>query len=84
MTVHHIDGNGIAGLLAELGAADLTSAVRTCHGCGDASPLAAHRAYRGAAMVLRCPGCDAVAMVLGRLGDRLLFECVGTLRTAAP
>jgi hypothetical protein len=57
----HIDGNGVAGLLQEIFAAEMTTAVRVCDGCGQAHPIGAHLAYSGAGMVLRCPGCDTVA-----------------------
>jgi hypothetical protein len=40
MEALHIDGNGIAGLLGEIAAADMTAVVRTCQSCGDGRPIA--------------------------------------------
>ena len=65
-----LDGNGVAGLLAEVFGAELTAVVRTCGGCGTAAPVGAHRAYLGAGLVLRCPGCADVAIQIARLPDR--------------
>ena len=55
-----LDGNAIAGLLAEIFAAEMTTATATCAGCGSAEPIGAVRVYRGAGYVLRCPHCDTV------------------------
>jgi len=59
-----LDGNAIAGLLAEIFAAEMTTATATCAGCGTAEPLGATRVYRGAGYVLRCPHCDTVLATL--------------------
>jgi recombinational DNA repair protein (RecF pathway) len=53
-----LDGNAIAGLLQELFAADMTSALGTCARCGATEPVGASHVYRGAGIVLRCPHCD--------------------------
>jgi Family of unknown function (DUF6510) len=77
----HIDGNGVAGLLGEIAAVEVTTMLRTCQGCGERHPVGAHRAYRGAGVVLRCPSCGAVAATIAVREDRLLvdwggvFEC---------
>ena len=53
-----LDGNAIAGLLAEALGEDVTATERRCPHCGSEWALGAYRAYRGAGVVLRCPGCD--------------------------
>ena len=63
----HIDGNGVAGLLAEVLGVDPTTVRRRCTGCGQVSTLAEHRAYEGPAMVLRCPNCQDVGVRIGSL-----------------
>jgi hypothetical protein len=78
MTDQHIDGNGIAGLLAEIGTPDLTSVPRTCHSCGGRHPLGEHRAYRSAGIVLRCPTCHDVAMRIAFNEERFIVEWRGT------
>ena len=74
----HTDGNGIAGLLSQVLAIDATSVARTCHACTDRRPIADHRAYHGAGVVLRCPSCEAVALCIGIGGERLTVELRGT------
>jgi hypothetical protein len=80
MSDSHLDGNGVAGLLAELLLTDPTTVRRRCQGCGDEFPLAAHRAYRGAGVVLRCPGCGVVAARIVERDGELLAEWRGVLR----
>jgi hypothetical protein len=79
MTDLHLDGNGVAGLLAEIFTVDATVLPRTCRVCGDRRPIADHRAYRGAGIVLRCPSCGAVAVRIGVADDRLVVELRGPL-----
>ncbi|MEO5744651.1 MAG: DUF6510 family protein [Terracoccus sp.] len=56
-----LDGNALAGPMAELFAVDVTSALVTCNGCGAVKPLAEQAAYVGGpGSVLRCSGCSAV------------------------
>ena len=78
----HVDGNGIAGLLSELAAAEMTSVLRTCQECGDPQPLGAHLAYHGAGVVLRCPSCGDVAMRIAVQDDRLVVEWRGVYEFA--
>jgi Family of unknown function (DUF6510) len=80
MTDGHTDGNEAAGLLEELLAADMTTVRRLCRSCGTEGPLAEHRAYHGAGLVLRCPACEAVAIrVVARDADAVV-EVHGLLR----
>ncbi len=78
MDEQHIDGNGIAGLLGEIAGADMTAVRRTCPSCGDRRAIAEHRAYRSAGLVLRCPSCEDVAVVIGVQEQRLVVEWRGT------
>jgi ribosomal protein S27AE len=80
----HLDGNGVAGLLAEIFGTDVTTADRTCLSCGSRHVLAAHRAYRGAGLVLRCPSCADVAVRIGMLADRYVVEVRGRLLMEVP
>ena len=77
MDDQHIDGNGIAGLLSEIAGADLTAVLRTCQSCGDRRPVGEHLAYRSAGVVLRCPNCADVAVVVGMQETRLVVEWRG-------
>ncbi len=77
MDDQHIDGNGIAGLLSEIAGTEMTSVLRTCQSCGDQRAIGEHRAYRTAGVVLRCPTCHDVALVIGVQEKRLVVEWRG-------
>ena len=59
-----LDGNALAGLLEELFATELTHAPHGCGSCGAVRAIGAHRLYRGAGLVLRCPVCSDIALVV--------------------
>ena len=73
-----LDGNGIAGLLGEIAAAEMTTVMRTCQSCGDRRAIGEHRAYRGAGVVLRCPSCEDVAVRIAVREERLMVDWRGT------
>jgi Family of unknown function (DUF6510) len=77
MDEQHIDANGIAGLLGEIADADITTVLRRCQSCGACRPVGEHRAYRAAGVVLRCPNCEDVALVIGVHDKRLVIEWRG-------
>jgi hypothetical protein len=77
-TATWLDGNAIAGLLAELFGADMTAVDRGCGACGAHSPVGAHRLYLGAGAVLRCPGCGDVALRIATLPDRHVVQLRGS------
>jgi hypothetical protein len=54
-----LDGNAVAGLLAEALGEDMTAVERRCEHCGTVRAIGAYRAYLGAGVVLRCPGCGS-------------------------
>jgi ribosomal protein S27E len=59
--MQHLDGNVLAGPLAELFAFDATTASARCLGCGTIAMLATAMVYADAmGYVVRCPTCDAV------------------------
>jgi len=55
-----LDGNAVAGVLQEVFAVEMTTAIGMCCNCGAAGPIGALHVYRGAGIVLRCPHCDNV------------------------
>jgi Family of unknown function (DUF6510) len=60
-----LDGNAIAGDLAEVFGADLTTATGVCATCGASGFLAETVVYmRGPGRVARCRTCSAVLIVL--------------------
>ena len=72
-----LDGNAVAGLLQELFAADMTTAIGSCATCHATEPVGAIHVYRGAGIVLRCPHCGDVALRLAVLPDQYIFELRG-------
>ena len=63
-----LDGNAAAGLLQEVFAAEVTTAIATCSTCGASEPLGAVNVFRGAGDVLRCPHCGNDLMNIVRDG----------------
>ena len=62
-----LDGNAVAGLLREVFACEMTAAIITCGGCGDAGPVGAVRVFGGAmGAILRCATCDTAVLRLTR------------------
>ncbi len=79
-----LDGNAVAGLLQEVFAADVTSAIGSCATCGATEPLGAIHVYRGAGIVLRCPHCDNTlgAIVRGERRVWITFQGIRALELA--
>ena len=84
MTELYTDGNDVAGTLGELFGADPTTTRRRCQSCRAEHALAEHRAYRGAGIVLRCPGCGDVGLLIGEAENELIVQWRGTLRVPRP
>jgi Family of unknown function (DUF6510) len=60
-----LDGNAIAGQLAEVFGAELTTATGTCGSCGASGAVAELVVYLQApGTVVRCRSCKSVLMVL--------------------
>jgi hypothetical protein len=80
-----LDGNAAGGLLAELLGVDPTGMPRTCGACGQTHAIATHRLYIGAGLVLRCPGCEDVALVVTESAAGRVVRMAGswTLRLPA-
>ncbi|HEU4699417.1 MAG TPA: DUF6510 family protein [Gemmatimonadales bacterium] len=80
-----LDGNAAAGILSEIFVPDLTTARATCAGCGATREMGALLVYaHGMGMVVRCPGCDAVVLVVARAGPRLWLDLTGARRIVVP
>jgi hypothetical protein len=79
-----LDGNAIAGLLQEVFAVEMTTAVGTCGGCGASEPVGAAHVFVGAGVVLRCPHCgNALAKIVkGETDTWITLSGMRTLRLA--
>ena len=66
-----LDGNAAAGLLGEIFALEMTSALCTCAHCGHVAPLGSLVLYGGQmGTILRCPTCEQVQMRIVRIPER--------------
>jgi Family of unknown function (DUF6510) len=74
----HTDANAIAGLLEEIFGRDVTDAERVCQSCRSRRHVGAHRLYRSAGMVLRCPVCGDIAACIARDPDAYVLSVRGT------
>jgi hypothetical protein len=84
MTAYWLDGNAVAGLLAEALDEDMTSVERRCEDCGAVFALGAYRAYLGAGVVLRCPGCGSPGLRVVELVDGFSVSWAGRRPGPAP
>ena len=74
----HVDGNAVIGAFSLALGTDLAQGSLECAGCGDTHAIAQTRVYRRCpGLVLRCPGCDAVEVVIVEIGHRLRATLVG-------
>lgn len=82
-----LDGNAIGGLLQDVFATEMTTAIGTCGSCGAAEPVGAIHVFRGAGVLLRCPRCgNALMTIVHGEGSRvwLGFPGVRALQLVMP
>jgi Zn finger protein HypA/HybF involved in hydrogenase expression len=72
-----LDGNAVAGLLQEVFAVEMTTAIGTCAHCGKAGPIGAGHVYRGAGIVLRCPHCGNTLAKIVESDSRVWIDFTG-------
>jgi Zn finger protein HypA/HybF involved in hydrogenase expression len=79
-----LDGNAVAGLLQELFAVEMTTAIATCGTCGATEAVGAIHVFRGAGMVMRCPHCDNALVTIVKDDKRVWigFPGVRTVQVA--
>jgi Family of unknown function (DUF6510) len=79
-----LDGNAVAGLLQEVFAVEMTTAIGTCGSCGATEAVGALHVFRGAGVVMRCPRCDntLVTMVKADTHVWIGFHGVRTLQVS--
>ncbi|KAB2344093.1 DUF6510 family protein [Actinomadura rudentiformis] len=79
MSADYLDGNALAGPLAEIFTTDVSAAVGRCASCGLTGPVASLRVYGPApGLVARCPGCNEVMLRLVRSPDAAWLDLCGT------
>ncbi len=58
-----LDGNAAGGMLREVFAREMTTAMATCAGCGTVAPLGSLLDYgQSMGVILRCPTCDTAVL----------------------
>ncbi|MBB2741584.1 UNVERIFIED_ORG: hypothetical protein FHR35_001404 [Microbispora rosea subsp. rosea] len=85
MQADHLDGNALAGPLAEIFTADVSAAVSRCAACGLTGPVASLRVYdRAPGLVARCPGCEEVVLRLVLSPDAAWLDLRGAVTLRIP
>jgi hypothetical protein len=80
-----LDGNALAGPLAEALGVDLTVALTTCAGCRREATVAALHVYpNGPGLVARCAGCHDVVARFVRTPTAAYLDLRGTIALRIP
>ena len=81
-----LDGNAVAGVLQEVFAVEITTAVGTCAGCDGTAAVGATHVFEGAGIALRCPHCENALVKIVKDGSRMWigFPGLRTLEVAVP
>ena len=82
-----VDGNAIAGVLAEVFGTEVTASEERCSHCGTVSLVGTFRVYmRGPGIVVRCPACTDIVLriVEAPAGRRLDLSGVAGLTLRPP
>ncbi len=83
--MQHVDGNALAGLLADVFAFDATTASGRCAGCGTVAMLATAMVYLDAmGAVARCGTCDAVLLTVVEGEGRVWISLAGATSIETP
>ncbi|TDQ01579.1 DUF6510 family protein [Labedaea rhizosphaerae] len=81
----YVDGNVLAGPLAEVFGVDFTAVTGTCASCGFAAALATLRVYSTApGFVARCPSCEEVVLRLVRTPTEAWVDLRGARSLRVP
>jgi hypothetical protein len=77
-----LDGNAVAGLLQEVFAVEMTTAIATCNTCGATDAVGALHVFRGAGIVVRCAHCENALVTIVKEDTRVWigFLVVRTLQ----
>jgi hypothetical protein len=76
-----LDGNAVAGELAEVFGTEMTTFTATCGSCGQVGPMAEVAVYSvDMGIVIRCRACSALLAVITRIRG---ISCVDLMGLAA-
>lgn len=80
-----LDGNAIAGALADVFGAEMTEAAGACAHCGAQGQVAELTVYlRGPGTVVRCRSCQGIVMVLVEARGVTCVDLMGLAALDAP
>ena len=80
-----VDGNAVAGLLAEVFGAEMTTATCVCAHCDAVGVLAQQAVYnRAPGMVMRCRACAGVLIVIVDVRGTYSVDCDGLAALERP
>ena len=80
-----LDGNAIAGLLADVFGEEMTTATGTCASCGTCGEVATFAVYaRAPGTVVRCRACASVLMVLVTIREITCVDLRGLVSLESP
>jgi hypothetical protein len=75
-----LDGNAVAGLLAEIFAAEMTNCPTECASCGNQGQLGALLAFTQApGVVLRCPVCENIVVRIVETPQAIFLDARGAV-----
>jgi ribosomal protein S27E len=75
-----LDGNAVAGLMAEVFTFEATTAVVRCASCGNDGIVGTAAVYAQApGVVVRCGSCSEVLMRFAEIRDRVVVDMRGAL-----
>ena len=72
-----VDGNAVAGVLREVFAVEMTTAIATCDTCGESDAVGALHVFRGAGIVMCCPHCDNALITIVKDDARVWIRSSG-------
>jgi uncharacterized protein DUF6510 len=80
-----LDGNAVAGMLAEIFGTEMTPAAGSCDHCGTTGAVGSLLAFtHGPGIVLRCPACSEVMVRIARTPHGTFVDLRGTRRVRMP
>jgi hypothetical protein len=81
-----LDGNAVAGVLQEVFAVEMTTALGTCGSCGATGALGTTHVFQGAGIVMRCAHCDNALVTIVKDDTRVWigFPGIRTVQVAVP
>jgi hypothetical protein len=75
-----LDGNAVAGLLAEIFAAEMTDCPTECASCGNQGEIGTLLAFTQApGVLLRCPVCENIVMRIVETPQAIFLDARGAV-----